>query len=124
MTPEESWRFLLPGYLATITIETVVLLIALSPSHSVSRRIVAGVWLTACTYPIVILVLPVLLSGYTYLAVAETFAPVAECLLFVMAFHEPGKTRRRDVIWDCAAITVANLTSFGIGLVIVPWFFP
>ena len=42
-------------------------------------------WLTACTCPVVVLVLPVLPEGATraaYLLAAELFAPAAECLLF------------------------------------------
>jgi hypothetical protein len=80
MAPSDLWRFLIPGYLLTILIETPVLLIGLSKRHSIKRRLIAGVWLTACTYPIVVLVLPPLFvntSRAGYLVVAETFAPVA-----------------------------------------------
>ena len=66
-------------------------------------------WLTACTYPIVILVLPLLLidqSRALFLLIAEVFAPLAECLLFWLAF---GKLSSRR---DFAAIVIANLTSF------------
>src|SRR5207247_2052526 len=70
--------------------------LGLSGRHSFKRKLFAGVWLTACTYPIVVIVLPTLFEelGYSpdgpqrwmYLVVAETFAPVAECLLFFLAF--------------------------------------
>ena len=89
MSPSELWRFLPLGYLLTILIETPVLLIGLSSRHSFKRKLFAGVWLTACTYPIVTLVLPLLFSPDSrtpYLIVAETFAPVAECALFWLAF--------------------------------------
>ena len=87
MSPSELWRFLPIGYLVTIAIEVPILFFGLSAHHSKVRRVGAGVWLTACTYPIVMLVLPLLLvngSRAFYLLVAETFAPVAECLLFWM----------------------------------------
>ena len=90
MDPGYLWRFLLTGYLFTIAIETPVLVVGLSRRHPLSHRLFAGAWLTACTYPVVILVLPMLFDPGEqrglYLAVAETFAPVAECLLFWAAF--------------------------------------
>ena len=77
MSPSDLWRFLLIGYPFTILIETPVLLLGLSQRHSIKRRIFAGVWLTACTYPIVVLVMPLMFGGVSraiYLVVAETFA--------------------------------------------------
>jgi len=110
MDTADLWAFLPLGYLVTIIIETTVLLLFLSRRHSVGTRLLAGVWLTACTYPIVVLVLPPLIHDRTtYLIVAETFAPVAECILFLVAFGRSTWPR------DCAAITVANLLSFGLG---------
>jgi hypothetical protein len=124
MSPSELWHFLPLGYLLTILIETPILCIGLSRRHPLSRKILAGVWLTACTYPIVTLVLPLLFnsnSRATYLVVAETFAPVAECILFWLAFgtnEELGKTSmRRDFI----TIILANVASFGIGEVLNAW---
>lgn len=115
MTPDELWRFLPFGYLLTIAIETPVLVFGLARVHPLGRRIVAGVWLTACTYPIVVLVLPILIEPrIPYLIVAETFAPVAECSLFALAFGS-----RDTRVRDCAAIVVANLLSFGLGLLLV-----
>jgi hypothetical protein len=115
MSPIELWRWLPLGYLFTIAIETPILLIGLSPHHSKRRRLAAGIWLTACTYPIITLVLPLLFENYsraTYLLVAETFAPVAECALFWLAF---GK----ETTWrDFAVIVLANLASFTAGEVI------
>src|SRR5215813_9481747 len=89
LSSRELWRFLPVGYLLTIAIETPILFVGLSPRHNWKRKLFAGVWLTACTYPIVTLVLPLILAGYpraTYLLIAETFAPVAECVLFWLAF--------------------------------------
>ena len=120
LTAEELWAFLPGGYLLTIAIEIPILLIGLSPSHPRDRRLIAGCWLTACTYPIVILVLPWMVGtrwGYAaYLAVAETFAPVAECLLFRAAFPIPS--HRTAALRDMAAIVVANIVSFVVGLCI------
>src|SRR6185369_8249610 len=98
MSPSELWRFLLIGYPFTILIETPVLLLGLSKRHSLKRRLFAGVWLTACTYPIVVLVLPLLFANSSrtvYLTVAETFAPVAECILFWLAYGSSAELGRR-----------------------------
>lgn len=119
MPPDDAtlWTFLPFGYLVTVAIELPVLLVGLSPTRSTKDRLIAGCALTAFTYPIVICVLPPLLwapsgSGW-YLAVAETFAPLAECLLFRIAFG-PAPSRRAAVR-DHAAIVLANLLSFGLG---------
>jgi hypothetical protein len=110
MDPADLWAFLPFGYLFTILVETPVLLLLLARRHPVRHRLLAGVWLTACTYPVVVLVLPLLFADRTtYLLVAETFAPAAECVLFLLAFG------RATWIRDCLAITVANLLSFGLG---------
>src|SRR5215218_5798956 len=81
---------MLVGFALTVAVETAVLLALLSRRHPVRVRLFAGVWLTACTYPVVWLVLPPLFDMHTqrglYLLVAETFAPVAECVLFWFAF--------------------------------------
>ena len=87
-----TWSFLPWGYALTVLVELPVLLIGLSPRHSLRRRIVAGFALTACTYPIVVIVLPPLVwtpfgRGW-YLLVAEIFAPLAECLLFRAAYGQ------------------------------------
>ena len=63
MSPFELWHFLVIGYLFTILIETPILLLGLSRRHSFKQKLFAGVWLTACTYPIVVLVLPLLLAN-------------------------------------------------------------
>jgi hypothetical protein len=56
----------------------------------------------------------------TYLAIAETFAPAAECLLFWLAFYQgrgseqpplPIKTLLRDML----TIVAANLVSYLVG---------
>jgi hypothetical protein len=114
MPPEILWRYILPAFAITVLIETPILFVLLSQRHPPRRRIAAGVWLTACTYPIVVLVLPLLIrERWVYLAVAETFAPLAECAVFAVAFHHG--VPRRDRVRDFAAIVIANLASFLIG---------
>jgi hypothetical protein len=104
-------------YLLTIIVETPILLVGLSRHHPIPRRLFCGLWLTACTYPVVWFVLPEILMDYLgwnrtgYILVAETFAPLAECLIFWLAFG--GRTselgaRPRDFV----AIVLANLASF------------
>ena len=115
MSPSELWHFLPIGYLFTIAIETPILFFGLSAHHSKLRKVAAGVWLTACTYPIVTLVLPLLLWNHSramFLVVAEVFAPVAECLLFWLAFGREARWR------DFGAIVIANLASFLLGEII------
>jgi len=120
--PNALWSFLLIGYLLTVAVEVPVLLVGLSARHTVRDRIVAGLWLTACTYPIVILVLPNLVCDPygrgVYLAVAETFAPVAECGLFWLAYGDRAERFRRGMWRDFAAIVAANLASFAVGEVL------
>ena len=122
----ELFRFLPFGYLVTILIETPVLLAGLPRPVTLKQRLLCGIWLTACTYPIVVLVLPTLFldqSRILYLAIAETFAPVAEWLLFWAAFRAAGLTRPQWV-QSMAAIVIANLASFGVGeiLNLYGWF--
>ena len=110
-------RLMAFGFLMTITVETAVLFLGLAPVHARGRRLFAGVWLTACTYPIVWLVIPAVFDPFDdralYLWVAETFAPAAECLLFWLAF-DLGQPRQ-VILRDMVAITLANLASFGLG---------
>jgi hypothetical protein len=117
----DLWAFLPVGYLFTIAIETPVLVAGLSPTVSLKQKLLCGVWLTACTYPIVVLVLPAIFFGqsrFLYLAVAETFAPVAECILFWLAFRGRGLLDTRGWIRCLVAITLANLASFAAGEVL------
>lgn len=117
-TTAELWQLMPWGYLLTIVLETPVLLVGLSSPHPLRRRLFAGLWLTACTYPIVAVLLPLTVWAWwgriAYLAIAETFAPLAECALFLVAFP-PASNEWRSSIRDCAAIVVANLVSFLLG---------
>jgi hypothetical protein len=118
MTPDELWHFLPLGFAASVAIELPILWFGLAQAHPARTRLLAGVWLTACTYPIVVLVLPSALPGETprwlYLALAETFAPVAECCLFWLAWRDEIPDRP-SLVRDIVAIVVANLASFSIG---------
>ena len=115
MSPTDLWRFFPLGYLFSILIETPVLLLGLSNRHPYKRRLFAGIWLTACTYPIVVLVLPLALANTSraaYLVVAEVFAPVAECVLFWLAYGESEQVGQPSMWRDLSAIVIANLASF------------
>ena len=114
----ELWFFLPFGYLLTILIETPVLLLGLPSKLSTRQKLLCGIWLTACTYPIVILVLPAIFFDsprWHYLLVAETFAPVAECMIFWLAFRGKDLLDGSDWIRAFVAIVIANLASFGAG---------
>lgn len=140
--PAELWRFLPWGYALTVLLELPVLWFALAPRHPPLRRLFAACWLTACTYPVVVLVLPLTIEpiwGRTaYVVGAELFAPTAECLLFLFAFRpSPGShdVQRDDSsrngdgratstdrshdrsanLRDAASILAANLVSFLVG---------
>ena len=118
MTPTDLWHFLPFGYALTILIETPILVAGLSRRHSLRRRLFAGIWLTACTYPIVVLVLPLLFDANSralYLIVAETFAPVAECILFWVALGRLSEVGSKAMWRDFIAIVIANLASFAAG---------
>ncbi len=124
LSSRELWRFLPLGYLVTISVETPILFLGLSPRHHWKRKLIAGLWLTACTYPIVTLVLPLLFAGYsraTYLLIAETFAPIAECILFWLAFGSESEQWRTPMWRDFVAIVLANLASFGVGELLNRW---
>ena len=123
----DLWAFLPIGYLFTIAIETPILLVGLSPKVSFKQKLWCGAWLTACTYPIVILVLPAIFFGQSralYLTVAEIFAPVGECLLFWLAFRGKGILETADWVRCFIAIIIANLASFAAGEVLIhyDWF--
>ena len=117
-TPDYLWVFLPIGYVTTVIIETTVLIFLLSPKLTLKQKILCGIWLTACTYPIVVLVLPALLAEYPrwiYLTIGELFAHFGECVIFWLAFREREDFAVKDWIRCFAAILLANLASFSIG---------
>lgn len=116
MDVHSPWLFLIAGYIATVVLEAPMLLAGLSRRHTLKTRLLAAVWLTACTYPVVVVMLPPLLreryGDFVYLLVAETFAPIAECLLFAIGFLLQGDVWKKATLRDFGAITLANLISF------------
>ena len=111
LAPGELWWFLPVGYLVTILIETPILVFGLPSKLTLHQKLLCGVWLTACTYPTIFFGMP----RWQYLLVAETFAPVAECAIFWLAFRSKKLLQGGDWIRAFVAIVVANLASFGIG---------
>ncbi len=123
----ELWYFLPFGYLVTILIETPILVAGLSRKLTLRQKLASGVWLTACTYPIVVIVLATIFYGRSramYLLVAETFAPAAECALFWLAFRGRDILKTSDWVRSFIAIVIANLASFGLGEILgnTGWF--
>lgn len=121
------WLFSPIGYLTTILIETPILIFGLSPKISLKQKLLCGIWLTACTYPIVVLVLPALMESFSrsaYLLVAESFAHFGECIIFWLAFRGREDFESSDWIRSFMAILSANLASFGIGEILnyYSWF--
>jgi hypothetical protein len=113
-------RFLI-FYALTVVCETPVLLVGLSRRHSIGARIFAGIWLNACSYPVVFFVFREAIANETaFLTVAEIFAPVSECLLFWLAFIRGRKPDRTATIRDMIVVVLANLTSFGVGMLLWP----
>lgn len=118
MSMSTLWLLLIFGYILTVLIEIPVLLFGLSSRYSPSETIINGLLLTAFTYPIVVMVLPAVFTGMgiqsrgLYLAVAETFAPVAEVLLFRYLTSQSMRFRPDR---DAAVIVAANLASFLLG---------
>ena len=117
--PHEVWTFLPIGYLLTVAIEVPVLLVGLSRRHPLRDRLVAGLWLTACTYPLVVLVFPYVIwdpfGRPVYLALAETFAPLAECVLFWVVYGRREEWFRWGMVRDFLVIIAANAASFILG---------
>jgi hypothetical protein len=124
LSASNLWYFLPVGYLVTIAVETPILLLGLSKKLTFKQKLLCGIWLTACTYPIVVLVLPMLLQDFSwiiYITIAEIFAPMGECLFFWLAFRGNKILSPNDWIQCFIAIIFANLASFGFGE-IMHWF--
>ncbi len=108
------FAFLIVGYCVTVSIELPILWFGLDKVHSRQEKFFAAFWLTACTYPVVVLAFPQLIdpgaNRGTYLLFAESFAIIAECVLFRWV-----ATKNANHLRDSVVITVANLTSFLLG---------
>ena len=123
--PENIVARFLVLYLLTLACETPVLLVGLSARHSMRNRLFAAIWLNACSYPVVFFVLPEFFPGpedeLRYLVVAEIFAPVSECLLSWAAFIRGLPKDCRATLRDMVVVVLANLTSFGVGEILEPF---
>ena len=103
------------GYVFTVIIEVPILCAGLSSEHRLTEKVCNGLLLTAFTYPVVVMVIPSLMTelGVTsrsvILAISETFAPIAEVLFFRFLVHQRMKSRLDR---DAFAIVAANLASF------------
>lgn len=109
------WLFLALGYAVTVSVELPVLYFGLTRRHSTRDRLIYAFMLTAFTYPIVILVMPVLLNPFgrlAYLVVAEIFAPIGEVALFR---YVDGQKIVSRLDKDAMVIVVANVLSFLLG---------
>lgn len=118
MIPASVWLLVICGYLLTVSIEIPVLLTGMARKHGVRETIINGLFLTAFTYPVVVMVLPAAFSvmeinnRLLYLAVAESFAPIAEVLFFRFLI---GKPLTSSIDRDAVVIVIANLASFLLG---------
>lgn len=114
-------KMLLEGYLTTVSVEVPILLVLLSARHGVKRTIVAALWITLCSYPLVVLTLPSFFpptrSRLLYYAAAESTAITIEVVLFLCVFGQPGGSRNLTPQRgrDCFAIILANASSFLVG---------
>jgi hypothetical protein len=105
------------GLASTLLIETLILYFGLGKAHDVGSKILIACLLSLTTYPIVNLLIPVLLNPKTvpaYYWVAETFAVVSECLLFVLVFSKKHSSIVHLTI-SCSIILLANVASFVYG---------
>ncbi|MBI5831749.1 MAG: hypothetical protein HZB16_05465 [Armatimonadetes bacterium] len=112
-------KVVLGGYALGVVVETPVLLATLSPAHGWRRRCAAGLWLTACTYPLLVMVLPVFIDPDTawtrYVVVGEVAVAVTESALFYLAFNRGTQRPRRWLVQDVVAVVLANLASYLVG---------
>lgn len=110
---------MIAAWAATIAIEMLVLCLLLSARHDRRVRVFAGCWLSACTLPVVWLVVPQVFPAGTprawILLVAESLALAMEWGLFSRAFTHPLPADPRATRRDLVAIAVANLASFALG---------
>lgn len=118
MIPASVWLLVICGYLLTVSIEIPVLLTGMARKHGVRETIINGLFLTAFTYPVVVMVLPAAFSAMgidnrlLYLAVAESFAPIAEVFFFRFLV---GTSLTSGIDRDAVIIIIANLASFVLG---------
>lgn len=116
MNPLIWTRMALSGYLLTISLETPVLFAGLRGRYTNREILVAGAALTACSYPFVAVIFPMIWNPYenynTYILVSEIFAPVSECAVFAKFFQCRKALSKRERFLDFAVIVAANLFSY------------
>ncbi len=103
----------------TVLLEGFVLWFALSRQHAPRVRLLAAVWLSSSTLPLVQFVFPLLsVVGWpraAWVGLAEVFAPMAECFLFRLLIECSPSGEPRASWRDYGAIVAANLCSFTVG---------
>jgi hypothetical protein len=119
------WRVLLLGYCLFVAIELPIFLLALSARNDRRQRIFSALWLTACSFPLVILVMPAFIDmfvpkdwhGPVNTMQIALITPIVECLLFWMLtrpLDEPNSPQVSQAEWihDLFVIVFANVLSF------------
>ena len=117
--PATLARMIAIGYLLTIAFETPVLYFGLGSRYTPKEKLLAGLVLTLCSYPFVVLLFPSIWNPYsdygTYVLVSEIFAPVSECVVFAILFQRKKQLSSKPRLVDFFWILMANLTSFSAG---------
>lgn len=129
--PTIALRELGMAWLLTVAVEGAVLWHLLHPMHAPRTRWFAAAWLSACTLPLVHFGFPALrafgVPDAAWIALAEVFAPLAECALFALVVAPLSlgplcATRCGGLAVmhrrDAAAIVIANVASFTVGLLV------
>jgi len=110
-------RVVFAGWALAAPIEAAVLFVGLDRAHSRLVRCMVGPASTACTYPILVLVVPAWVDPSrhfaAYGAVGEGIVIALECALFLLAVG-----RRASALRDCLAIVAANAASFAAGEIV------
>ena len=99
MREAQLWWFLPVGYLFTVAIETPFLIFGLSARHPLRRKFFSGLWLTACTYPIVVLVLPLVFGNSSRFAYLVTVAIETPVLLLCLSTRHSTRRRFLSGLW-------------------------
>ncbi len=106
------------GLCSTLLIETLILYFGLGKEYDGRSKVLIGCLLSLATFPIVNLLIPIWLNPETmlfaYCWISETFAFLAECLLFVFIFSKKRSTKSQLAV-NCAIIFLANVASFTYG---------
>jgi len=110
-------RVIVAGWALAAPIEAAVLFFGLDSAHPRLVRAIAGPALTACTYPVLVLVVPALIdpawSFAAYATAGEVSVVAAECALFFLAVG-----RRASAARGALAIVAANAASFVAGEIV------